>query len=37
MKIFFSSNAKSDLSEIVHYISEDNPQEARELTNSIFE
>ena len=37
MKIFFSSNAKSDLSEIVHYISEDNPQAAREWTNSIFE
>jgi addiction module RelE/StbE family toxin len=37
MKILFTSRAKSDISEIVQYISQDSPQAAREWSESIFE
>ena len=35
MKIFISSSAKLDLSEIVQYIAEDNPTAARNWLNEI--
>lgn len=37
MKLFISSSAKLDLSEIVRYISADNPIAAREWSDSIIE
>ena len=37
MKIFFSSSAKLDLSDIVEYIAEDNPTAARNWFNEINE
>ena len=37
MKILFTSRAKFDISEIVHYISQDNPQAARKWAESIFD
>ena len=36
MKIHFTTRSKSDITEIVEYISQDNPQAAREWANSIF-
>lgn len=37
MKIFFTPRSKSDISEIVHYISQDNPQAARDWAKSVFD
>ena len=37
MKILFTPRSKSDISEIVHYISQDNPQAARDWAKSIFD
>ena len=37
MKILFTPRSKSDITEIVHYISQDNPQAARNWTKSIFD
>ena len=37
MKILFTSRAKSDISEIVDFISQDNPQAARKWAESIFD
>ena len=36
MKIHFTTRSKSDIAEIVEYISQDNPQAAGEWTDSIF-
>jgi len=37
MKIIFTTRSKSDISKIVHYISQDNPQAAREWAKSLFD
>jgi addiction module RelE/StbE family toxin len=37
MKIIFTQRSKSDILEIISYIAQDNPQAARELTDSIFD
>ena len=37
MKIIFTQRFKSDISEIVHYISQDNTQAARIWSKSIFD
>lgn len=37
MKILFTPRFKSDISEIVHYISQDNPKAARDWSKSIFQ
>ena len=37
MKIQFTTRSKSDIAEIVEYISQENPQAAGNLANSLFE
>jgi len=37
MKILFTPRSKSDITEIVHFISQDNPKAAANWTKSIFE
>jgi toxin ParE1/3/4 len=37
MKIYFTTRAKSDMAEIVEYISQDNPQAAKKWANAIFD
>jgi len=37
MKILFTPRFKSDISEIVHYISQDNPNAATDWSKSIFD
>lgn len=36
MKIQFTTRSKSDIAEIVELVSQDNPQTARNLANSLF-
>ena len=36
MRIIFTSKAKSDLTDIIQYISKDEPQAARQLADSFF-
>ncbi len=37
MKIHFTTRSRSDILDIVYYISQDNPQAAGEWANSIFD
>jgi len=37
MKIYFTTRAKSDIAEIVEFISADNPKAAKKWANSVFD